>query len=66
MFCYCSDDMQPGGGSMDRLDRPRENMSAGPWYFSGGSPWPDPKDRQPDQRLDSYLSENNQPTKLLT
>ena len=43
--------MQPGGGSMDRLDRPRENMGAGPWYMSGSSPWPDPKDRQPDQRL---------------
>jgi len=47
-----SDDM-PSGGSLVRLDRVREGAGGGGWYIpggGGGSPWPDHKERQPDQR----------------
>ena len=44
------EEMPPGGGALDRMDRPREGMNAGAWYISGGAPWPEHKDRQPDQR----------------
>jgi len=57
-LCECySDDMQTGG-SMDRMDRVREGAGGGGWYIpgaGGGSPWPDHKERQPDQRSVSSL-----------
>ena len=41
-------------GSMDRLERVREGAGGGGWYIpgggAGGSPWPDHKERPPDQR----------------
>lgn len=36
---------------MDRLERQREGIGAGSWFMNTGAPWPEHKDRQPDQRL---------------
>jgi len=45
------------GGSMDRMERVREGAGGAGWYIpgGGGSPWPDHKERQPDQRSASSL-----------